>query len=175
MLFVLNSSCNVKTMPKPSLWQVGYFDELYKFKNNFEVSFSEDGYSFVLKNTSKQTIYLNRVLSSFSSNELINLYNDADLTYRLPIIISPVESGSIVTFDCSEFKNNSDKPQTLDIFWIYDFNQFSKKNQKIERLNMDNYKLQSADFKKVKGMAFIEIEKISFCNKKKYKVKYEKY
>ena len=165
MLFIfITNSCNVKMTPHPHLGQVDYFDKLYKFKNEFEIRLSEDGYGFIFKNASKQTIYINTSLSSFSSDKLVSLYNDADITYRLPIVISPIKSDSMVIFDCKEFSDVSNKAQTLHVFWVYDFSQFSKKISKIERLEASNYKLESVDFKKIEGLAFIEIDKISFCS-----------
>ena len=175
MLLFIGSSCKIKAKLQPSLGLVDYFDKDYEFKNNFQISVSKDGYSFTFKNISNQTVYMNTVLSEFSSDKFISLYNDVDLTYQQPIIISSVKINSTISFNCTEFVNNSNKAQILALFWIYDFKEFSKGFTKIEEVGSNSYKIKSSDFQKVRGMAFVEIDKISFCQETKYKIKLQKY
>jgi hypothetical protein len=168
-------SCRICDINQATKGQINYFDKTYTFKSEFQFSVSEDGSTFKFKNISSKPIYMATVLTPFESDDFIELYNDVDLTFKVPITISLIENDSLLNFNCKECIVNTNKPLSINLFWVYDFKEFSQHFRKLKKIDATHYNIEPVEYKKVKGMSFIEIDKIIFCDKLKYKIRYEKY
>ena len=172
---LFDTACCFKFNPQTVISGVTYSDRCDTFKNTYQISFSKDGYNCTFKNISDKTIYINITLSAFSSDEVISLSNGMDLSYRMSTVLTPISKDSTVNFDCHEFAEKTNKAQNIELFWIYDLPKCSKNFSKLKKLYDGKYEIMPKDFKKVKGMMFLEIDRINFCEESKYKVTYEKY
>ena len=175
LIALTSNGCNSMRVIQPAIRGVTYCDKSDTFKNSYQIIFNKEGNNCIFKNISNKTIYINITLSAFSSDELISLDNGMDLTYRLPTVLTPIRKDSVVSFDCHEFDGKVNKAQILELFWIYDFQEYSRRFSALKKLDNGSYELKSKDFKKVEGMMFLEIDRINFCAEPKYKISYEKY
>jgi hypothetical protein len=132
----------------------------FKYKSIFELSidtFNDRSVKVHVNNLHNKAAFTDTSFQIYEFDDKLEFSNGADISYRLPIILSSITTQKGITLtckcdDCKKYHSN----EYISILWVYDIDLLKSKSDLFD----GRYRVRSEDFQYAKGCILIKINQI---------------